>query len=205
MFVSARTIQGIGSAWSFPALAAVLVAALQPALAQGTHLWTQSRLGEFEKGTPQGVALTSDGHLREGPALSKAFTTPSTFLWSVAVDRNGTAYLDTTPPVVTGLTAVDGEADCSHVPFTKKVRETFDAGDAFSPIAHDEYSLDAGPWQFIKPMGGLSDSTKQEHYGIHLQAAALAGNAGEHSITVRVYDRNDNVGVAKTALAAQAK
>ncbi len=58
---------------SLPSLAAIavtLLAAAAPHLspAQGTHLWTQSRLEEFEKGTPQGVALTSDGHLREGPA-----------------------------------------------------------------------------------------------------------------------------------------
>ena len=65
---------------------------MQPAAAQGTHLWTQSQLEEFEKGTPQGVALTSDGHLREGPGLTELLTTPSTFVWSVAVDKNGAAY-----------------------------------------------------------------------------------------------------------------
>ncbi len=40
---------------------------------------------------------------------------------------------------------------------------TFDAEDATSPIAHAEYSLDAGPWQYIDPVGKLSDS-KHEHY-----------------------------------------
>ena len=44
--------------------------------AQSTHLWTQSRIEEFEKGTPKGVALTSDGHLLQGPALTEVFTTP---------------------------------------------------------------------------------------------------------------------------------
>ena len=54
---------------SLPSLAALTLLLLPVgASAQGTHLWTQSRLEEFEKGTPQGVALTSDGHLREGPA-----------------------------------------------------------------------------------------------------------------------------------------
>ena len=38
------------------AVAAMAVAALHTS-AQGTRLWTQSRLEEFEKGTPQGVAL----------------------------------------------------------------------------------------------------------------------------------------------------
>ena len=53
-----------------PALffAATFATAL-PARAQGTHLWSQSKLEEFEKGTPQGVAIESDGRLREGPGL----------------------------------------------------------------------------------------------------------------------------------------
>ena len=102
--------------------------------------------------------------------------------------------VDTTPPIVNGLKAT-AEAS-SHV--------TFDADDAFSPIAHAEYSLDAEPWQFIEPVGGLSDS-KHEHYELRLTAAALDGKPGEHLITVRVYDRHDNVGVAKTVFTAPAK
>ena len=77
--------------------------------AQGTHLWTQSRLEEFEKGTPQGVALTSDGHLREGPGLTELLTTPSTFVWSVAVDKNGTAYLGTASPATVLRVGQDGK------------------------------------------------------------------------------------------------
>jgi hypothetical protein len=95
--------------------------------------------------------------------------------------------IDTTPPVVTGLKAsVDKEAMI-----------TFDAEDAFSPIAHAEYSLDAGPWQFVEPVGGLSDS-RREHYELRLPASALDAKTSEHLITVRVYDRHENVGVAKT-------
>ena len=66
--------------------------------AQGTHLWTQSRIEEFEKGTPQGVAIGSNGYLREGPGLTELLTTPSTFVWSVAVDKSGTPYLGTGSP-----------------------------------------------------------------------------------------------------------
>jgi hypothetical protein len=105
--------------------------------------------------------------------------------------------VDTTPPVVTALKAVEGEADCARAPCARPVRVTFDAEDAFSPIAHAEYSLDAGPWKYIEPVGGLSDS-RREHYEIRLPADGPAGKPGEHLITVRVYDRHDNVGVAKT-------
>ena len=74
---------------------------------------------------------------------------------------------------------------------------TFDAEDAFSAIAHAEYSLDAGPWQYIEPVGGLSDS-KREHYEFRFPASG--GQASEHLITVRAYDRHDNVGAAKTVI-----
>jgi hypothetical protein len=102
--------------------------------------------------------------------------------------------VDTTPPVVSGLKATAEPA--SHI--------SFDAEDASSPIARAEYSLDAGPWQFIEPVGGLSDS-KHEHYEFHLATATLNGKSGEHLITVRVYDRHDNVGVAKTVFTIPAK
>jgi hypothetical protein len=75
--------------------ALILLGGAPLATAQGTHLWTQSRFEEFEKGTPDGVAIGSDGHLHEGPALREMLTTPSTFVWSVAADKNGTAYLGT--------------------------------------------------------------------------------------------------------------
>jgi hypothetical protein len=81
---------------------------------------------------------------------------------------------------------------------------TFDAEDAFSPIAHAEYSLDAGPWQFVEPVGGLSDS-RHEHYDVRLPAKDLDGKPGEHLITVRVYDRHDNVGVAKAVFTVPMK
>ncbi len=94
----------------FP-LSWLLALAALPALspAQGTHLWTQSQLEEFEKGTPQGVALTSDGHLREGPGLKEVLTTPSTFVWSVAADKNGVAYLGTGSPATVLRVSGDGK------------------------------------------------------------------------------------------------
>ena len=111
MLVDARTKRRLRFAFTFPALVAALAALpAPPARAQGTHLWTQSRLDDFEKGTPQGVALSSDGHLREGPAMKEALTTPSTFVWSVAVDKSGTAYLGTGSPATVQRVGSDGKA-----------------------------------------------------------------------------------------------
>ncbi len=93
-----------------PTLTAAAIASLSSlSLAQGTHLWTQSQLEEFEKGTPQGVALTSDGHLREGPGLKEVLTTPSTFVWSVAAGKDGTAYLGTGSPAAVLRVGADGK------------------------------------------------------------------------------------------------
>src|SRR5579871_1529262 len=81
------------------ALASSAALLLVPSIAaQGTHLWSQSRIEDFEKGTPQGVSINNNGYLREGPGLTDILTTPSTFVWSVAVDKNGTPYLGTGSP-----------------------------------------------------------------------------------------------------------
>jgi len=109
MFVPFCMMRRSPSAVILPSIATVLLAAASLSLAQGTHLWTQSRLEEFEKGTPQGVALTSDGHLREGPALSEVLTTPSTFVWSVAVDDAGATYVGTGSPATVLRIGKDGK------------------------------------------------------------------------------------------------
>ncbi|MGD0831443.1 MAG: hypothetical protein ABR907_10895, partial [Terracidiphilus sp.] len=85
------------------------IAVSQLAFAQGTHLWTQSRMEEFEKGTPQGVALTSDGHLTEGPSPTEQITTPSTYVWSVAADKVGVAYIGTASPATVLRVGKDGK------------------------------------------------------------------------------------------------
>jgi len=104
--------------------------------------------------------------------------------------------VDTTPPVITELKAE--RAVCKGESCPVRFRVTFTAEDAISPIAHAEYSLDAGPWQYIDPVGQLSDS-RREHYDF--EAAAPADSKGsEHLITVRAYDRHDNIGLAKTVI-----
>ncbi len=111
MFVSQQNSRTFRSVFPLLALAAALIAtfAAQPVSAQGTHLWTQSRVEEFEKGTPQGVAVTSDGHLREGPGLTEILTTPSTFVWSVAAGKDGESYVGTASPATVLRVGKDGK------------------------------------------------------------------------------------------------
>ena len=92
------------------AVAALLAVLPLPAgFAQGTHLWTQSGIEELEKGTPQGVAITSDGHLREGPGLTEILTTPATFVWSVAAGKDGETYAGTASPATVLRIGKDGK------------------------------------------------------------------------------------------------
>ena len=99
--------------------------------------------------------------------------------------------IDTTPPEITNFKATGQPAVCEQNRCRKPFLITFDAVDAVSPIAHAGYSLDAGPWQHVDPVGMLSDS-KSEHYEFHISADVQDGKIGEHLITVRAYDRYDN-------------
>ncbi len=83
---------------------------------------------------------------------------------------------------------------------------TFEAHDATSPIAHAEYSVDAGPWQYVEPVGGLSDSLT-EHYDFTADlpkpaadSAASPAKPGEHVLAMRVYDRFENAVSVKTVV-----
>ena len=118
--------------------------------------------------------------------------------------------IDTTPPQVVDLNAAR-ESSALHI--------TFRALDGFSPIKRAEYSIDAGEWQYLEPVGHLSDY-RVENYDF---LAALAGEsartpevaaaparqvpsrtpagggmpAREHVVVVRVFDRFENMGSAK--------
>ncbi len=70
------------------------------AQAQGTQLWNQSSYESFEKGTPHGVAIRSDGRLETSPAPVEVLTTPASYIWSVAADKRGNVYLGTGAPAM---------------------------------------------------------------------------------------------------------
>jgi hypothetical protein len=111
---------------------------------------------------------------------------------------SGEFVVDTTPPVPGTLTAtlVAGSPT--------KIHGTFAAKDATSPIGHAEYSVDAGPWQYLEPVGRVSDSL-EERYDFTAavpaeSATAPVTDAREHVLAVRVYDRFENVVAVKTVV-----
>jgi hypothetical protein len=95
--------------------------------------------------------------------------------------------VDTTPPQIQDLKAsVQGG----------KVVVQFRAADNFSTIKRAEYSLDAGDWHFVEPVGQLSDA-KTENYDFSLRIPEEQAGQ-EHVVVVRAYDKYDNMNSAKT-------
>lgn len=98
--------------------------------------------------------------------------------------------VDTTPPRVENLTATVEGAQL-HIRFR--------AQDGFSTIKRAEYSVNAGEWKYVEPVGQLSDA-KAEEYDFKSTLAPSKDAASEHVVVVRVYDRFDNMGAAKTVV-----
>lgn len=107
--------------------------------------------------------------------------------------------VDTTPPRIDDLKAsLDGD----------KIRIAFRATDGFSNIKRAEYSVDAGDWQYVEPVGQLADS-KTASYDFQVPIPA-PGNTGlsqdankmsvDHVVVVRVYDWFDNMSSAKAVI-----
>ncbi|HXO36221.1 MAG TPA: hypothetical protein VN901_28095 [Candidatus Acidoferrales bacterium] len=100
--------------------------------------------------------------------------------------------VDTTPPRIENLAAIV-EGGQIHV--------NFRAIDNFSPLKRAEYSVDAGEWKYVEPVGQLSDA-KSENYDFKAtpETPKDSGDSSEHVVVVRVYDRYDNMGAAKTLI-----
>ncbi|MGA9716637.1 MAG: hypothetical protein WBQ79_00025, partial [Acidobacteriaceae bacterium] len=79
-------------------------------LAQGTKVWTESHMEEWEKGRPQGVAISSDGSLSAAPASTLTTSTPSTYIWALTSDASGNAYVATGSPATVLRIARDGNS-----------------------------------------------------------------------------------------------
>jgi len=98
--------------------------------------------------------------------------------------------VDTTAPRIDNLSAtVEGAQMQIH----------FRAQDSFSPLRRAEYSVDAGEWKYVEPVGQLSDA-KAEEYSFKAALESSKDTAAEHVVVVRVYDKYENMGTAKTVV-----
>jgi hypothetical protein len=90
--------------------------------------------------------------------------------------------IDNTPPVV-------------RVVSSAPPRVVFEVTDATGKIKRADFSLDGAPWIPMFPDDGIADSG-QERYSVDVPALP----AGEHTVSLRVFDGSGNVGTLSATL-----
>ena len=103
--------------------------------------------------------------------------------------------VDNTAPVV----KIMGTISDSPMPNGKLTIVQFTAQDAGTSTERAQYSVDGGDWILVAPTSRISDAP-EERYEISLSGLG----PGEHVISVRAYDRFENVGSAKTIITVPA-
>jgi sugar lactone lactonase YvrE len=94
--------------------------------------------------------------------------------------------IDNTPPVVSAISQRRNGTNADI---------EIEARDQTSPLRLCDYSLDAGSWQPIESVDGITDSPA-ERYQLHLEKL----RPSEHLVVFRVYDTAGNAGLAKVLL-----
>lgn len=92
-------------------------------------------------------------------------------------------YIDNTPPTITNLTATTSP---------NSVRIRFRASDSASWLSKAEYSADGGQLRQIFPSDGIFDSESED-----FDFTITGLSPGEHTIAIKVADRNNNQGSAR--------
>lgn len=92
--------------------------------------------------------------------------------------------IDNTAPIVNAVGNPQISGDNARI--------VFEANEAASYITRAEYSIGGGDWQTVYADDGISDS-RRERYTIDVPVK----NAGEYSVTLRVFDVNGNAGNAR--------
>jgi hypothetical protein len=102
---------------AFAVLTALFALALANlAVAEGTRQWKETGYEEFERGTVRGVAIRSTGQLELAPAFKAIYTSPSTFIWGIAADKDGVVYAATGAPARVYRVTPDGKSSVIFEP-----------------------------------------------------------------------------------------
>src|ERR1700681_1745916 len=108
---------------AFAVLTALFVLALANlAVAQGTRQWKETGYEEFERGTTRGIAIRSTGQLELAPAFKPINTSPSTFIWGIAADKDGITYAATGAPARVYRITPDGKSTVIFEPTELQVQ-----------------------------------------------------------------------------------
>ena len=87
-----------------------VLALLNLAFAEGTRQWKETGYDDFERGTARAVAIRSTGQIELAPAFKSIYTSPSTFIWGIAADKDGVVYAATGAPARVYRIAPDGKS-----------------------------------------------------------------------------------------------
>jgi WD40 repeat protein len=87
----------------------IVIAFASLALAEGTRQWKETGYDDFEKGTTRGIAIRSTGQIELAPAFKAIYTSPSSFIWSIAADKDGVVYAATGAPARVYRVTPDGK------------------------------------------------------------------------------------------------
>ena len=162
---------------------------------EGEHNWQFLRDHIRERFYSFDSSQLPDGHYRVKVVASDALShNPGEALTGERVSDE--FVIDTTPPVVQGGSA-SGQRQDSRVVYRRP-----------TPLRQSrtrEYSIDAGRWQYVAPVGNIADSlTEQFDFDAPLPAprpdADPPVDRSEHVISIRVFDRYDNVVTVKAVV-----
>jgi hypothetical protein len=95
--------------------------------------------------------------------------------------------IDNTPPVV----RAEGEARVTG----DRARVVLEVTDATGMVKHADISVDGAAWRSVFPDDGIADSPR-ERFTLDL----LLEGAGEHTISLRAFDSNGNIGSIRLAV-----
>ena len=94
----------------------IVIALVSLAVAEGTRQWKETGYDEFEKGTARGIAIRSTGQIELAPAFKAIYTSPSSFIWSIAADKDGVVYAATGAPARVYRVTPDGKSSVVFEP-----------------------------------------------------------------------------------------
>jgi hypothetical protein len=130
---------------------------LSTALAEGTRIWEQSKFEDLVKGTASGVAIRSAGGLELSPTFKSLYATPSTYIWAIAADDAGNAYVAAGAPARVYRITPDGKATIIFEPKELQVQALKAAGRG---VIYAATAPDGKVYKLEQKAGKSADSAK---------------------------------------------
>jgi hypothetical protein len=127
------------------------------AFGEGTRNWEQSKFDDLTRGTAKGVAIRSVGGLQLAPAFLPVYTSPSTYIWSIAADDAGNVYAAAGSPARIYRIDVKGEATTIFEPQELQVQSLVVAP---NDVIYAATSPDGKVYK-LEPKGGLTDTRQK--------------------------------------------